>query len=290
MANTRKRIILNILLFISISLVWSLCFWILGSKTYRPDKSLYFYIGLWGPVIATIVCLRIFPDDYSFKDFCKRICKLRIDYPLYLKSILTLVGFLVLSYIIANRFKEFVPKSEIARNIVVHLIPDMIIIFIFVVLPLELSFRGYLWVQIDRYVVSPLKTSFIVGLFLGIYYLPTFYIYGMEQKHMAEQIKYYPAIFFVLILSISIIIGYFYATSGKSLFLVNVIQTINLLVIQIIYNMSRVVFPELSDYPPERFCQLEFLYNGYVMLCALWALYLIFKTKGSLSDEKFIKE
>ena len=206
--NIKKYIILAYMIF------WLL----LGLTGYMIFLKVPLYIQdimknvcAWSPTFVILIMFKKLYPNITFKEYMKLHFMKKINPRVFLVSFLLQAFILVIAvlsfFIINNR-----PLNTMTFISVSNIIPFIIIDLTGGALGEELGWRGYaLNILQNKYI--PLTASLIVGVIWGLWHLPLMILSG----YSGLELVYYIIAFMVAVISLSIIITFFYNKSKNIL-------------------------------------------------------------------------
>ncbi len=194
-------------------------FWLLlGLTGYMISLKVPLYIQViiknvcaWSPTFVILIMFKKLYPNITFKEYMKLHFMKKINPRVFLVSFLLQAFILVIAvlsfFIINNR-----PLNTMTFISVSNIIPFIIINLTAGVLGEELGWRGYaLNILQNKYI--PLTASLIVGVIWGLWHLPLMILSG----YSGLELVYYIIAFMVAVISLSIIITFFYNKSKNIL-------------------------------------------------------------------------
>jgi len=161
----------------------------------------------WTPTIVILIMFKKLYPDTTFKEYIQIHFMKRVHPGVFLISFLLMISVLgtaVLSFFIINRK----PLNTMAFISVSNILPFIIIDLTAGVLGEELGWRGYVLNLLQKKYL-PLTAGVIVGVIWGLWHLPLMILSG----YTGLELVYYMGAFMVAIISVSIIITFFYNKS-----------------------------------------------------------------------------
>jgi len=191
----------------------------------------------WSPTFAVLIMFRKLYPGFTFKEYMNLHFGRKIKPEAFLISLLLQVGILVLVVL-----AYFMIKGKSLNTIsfigVSTLIPVILVDLSSGAVGEELGWRGYMLNLLQRKYV-PLKASLIVGVAWGLWHLPLLVLSGYEGL---ELLAYFVA-FMVAIISVSVVITFFYNKSKNILIAMWIHFWFNfLLKVVIIDNLSLIIY------------------------------------------------
>lgn len=165
----------------------------------------------WSPTFVILIMFKKLYPDITFKEYIK------LHFMKKINPMVFLVSFLLQAFIIVIAVLSFFtinnrPLDTMTFISISNIIPFIIIDLTAGVLGEELGWRGYaLNILQNKYI--PLMASLIVGLIWGFWHLPLMILSG----YSGLELVYYIIAFMVTVISLSIIITFFYNKSKNIL-------------------------------------------------------------------------
>lgn len=180
-------------------------------KTPLLLQSIMKNISAWSPIFVILILFKQLYPKITFKEY------LRLHFGKKVKSRVLIISFLlqtaiIVAVILSFSFINNKPLNTISFISISTIIPIFIIDLTSGVIGEELGWRGYAINHLQKK-FSPLKASLIVGVVWCFWHLPLMILSGFTGL----ELMYYIIAFMIAIISLSIIITFFYNKSKNIL-------------------------------------------------------------------------
>lgn len=178
----------------------------------------------WAPTFAFLILYKKLVPNLSLGEFLKRKFSSKVAW----RQLLSVVGIQLLVLICIIALVSVVNKAPLLT--IINTSASVIVLGFFNMLirgPLgeELGWRGYALNQLQKN-HSPLRSSLIIGVVWGFWHTP---LWIVTSGFSGSQLIYYIVLFLVVIISISVIITYFYNMNKNLLIPIIIHQLLNYL-------------------------------------------------------------
>jgi len=215
----------NPILFYTLATIIPWTFWFAAgyiSHITPPEKihmeltSILGFLGLSGPVIVAIWL--IFTSSDLRKDFWERFFNFKSIKPIYiLLTLLLMLASILLAQAISLLF-GYSPSQFVITGHYTFSSGVFPVLFLLIAAPIieELAWHSY-GTDCLRNRYNLLKTSFIFGLFWGIWHIPLSFIDNYYQSNIVETGWIYSVNFLVSIFPFVIIMNWLYYKTGRNI-------------------------------------------------------------------------